>query len=40
MNIFNKDLKYIDDGLFSKDFKTKVDDQLSKFNDIFSEISD
>lgn len=40
MNIFNEDLKYIDDGLFSKDFKTKVDDQLSKFNDIFSEISD
>lgn len=37
---FNEDLKNIDEGLFSKDFKTKVDEQLSKFNDIFSEISD
>lgn len=40
MEKFNKDLKNIDEGLFSADFKTKVDDQLSKFNDIFSEISD
>ncbi|MGM9817852.1 MAG: DUF2326 domain-containing protein [Paludibacteraceae bacterium] len=40
MSKFNEDLKNIDDGLFSTDFKTKVDDQLSKFNDIFSEISD
>lgn len=37
---FNEDLNNIDNGLFSTDFKTKVDDQLSKFNDIFSEISD
>lgn len=37
---FNEDLRNIDEGLFSKDFKTKVDEQLSKFNDIFSEISD
>lgn len=37
---FNEDLYNIDNGLFSTDFKTKVDDQLSKFNDIFSEISD
>lgn len=40
MDKFNEDLRNIDDGLFSADFKTKVDDQLSKFNDIFSEISD
>ncbi|MBR5717258.1 MAG: DUF2326 domain-containing protein [Bacteroidales bacterium] len=40
MSKFYEDLKNIDDGLFSTDFKTKVDDQLSKFNDIFSEISD
>lgn len=37
---YNEDLKNIDNGLFSQDFKTKIDDQLSKFNDIFSEISD
>lgn len=37
---FDEDLKNIDEGLFSNDFKTIVDDQLSKFNDIFSEISD
>lgn len=40
MNKFNEDLKNIDVGLFSTDFKSKVDEQLSKFNDIFSEISD
>ena len=40
INKFDKDLKNIDDGLFSIDFKSKVDEQLSKFNDIFSEISD
>jgi uncharacterized protein YydD (DUF2326 family) len=40
INKFNEDLKNIDDGLFSKVFKSKVDEQLSKFNDIFSEISD
>ncbi len=40
MNKFNEDLKNIDNGLFSTDFKSKVDEQLSKFNDIFSEISD
>lgn len=37
---FDEDLKNIDEGLFSNDFKTIVDGQLSKFNDIFSEISD
>ena len=40
MNKFNEDLKNIDNALFSTDFKSKVDEQLSKFNDIFSEISD
>lgn len=40
MEKFSEDLRNIDEGLFSTDFKTKVDEQLSKFNDIFSEISD
>lgn len=37
---FCEELNNIDEGLFSTDFKAKVDEQLSKFNDIFSEISD
>ena len=37
---FLKELKIIDEGLFSADFRNKVDGQLSKFNDIFSNISD
>lgn len=37
---FNEELSAIDAGLFSDDFKNMVDGQLSKFNDIFSDISD
>lgn len=37
---FNEELSTIDAGLFSDDFKNMVDGQLSKFNDIFSDISD
>lgn len=37
---FINELKTIDEGLFSTDFRNKVDEQLSKFNDIFSNISD
>ncbi len=37
---FMNELKTIDEGLFSTDFRNKVDEQLSKFNDIFSNISD
>jgi uncharacterized protein YydD (DUF2326 family) len=40
MTKFINELKSIDDGLFSDDFRNKVDEQLSKFNDIFSNISD
>ena len=37
---FQNELKTIDEGLFSTDFRNKVDEQLSKFNDIFSNVSD
>ena len=40
MTKFIDELKTIDEGLFSVDFRNKVDEQLSKFNDIFSNISD
>lgn len=40
MTKFIDELKTIDEGLFSIDFRNKVDEQLSKFNDIFSNISD
>ena len=40
MEIFMKELNSIDEGLFSTEFRNKVDEQLSKFNDIFSDISD
>lgn len=40
LNKFKDELSTIDDGLFSTDFKNMVDGQLSKFNDIFSNISD
>lgn len=40
MTKFMDELKCIDEGLFSIDFRNKVDEQLSKFNDIFSNISD
>lgn len=40
INKFVEELDAIDDGLFSTDFRNKVDEQLSKFNDIFSNISD
>lgn len=40
MTKFMDELKSIDEGLFSVDFRNKVDEQLSKFNDIFSNISD
>lgn len=36
----NEELSAIDAGLFSDDFRNMVDGQLSKFNDIFSDISD
>lgn len=37
---FKNELTSIDEELFSTDFRNKVDEQLSKFNDIFSNISD
>lgn len=40
MTKFKNELKSIDEELFSTDFRYKVDEQLSKFNDIFSNISD
>ncbi len=40
MTKFMDELNSIDKGLFSTDFRNKVDEQLSKFNDIFSNISD
>ena len=40
MTKFMDELKTIDEGLFSANFRNKVDEQLSKFNDIFSNISD
>lgn len=36
----NQELKGIDEGLFSDDFKMKIDVQLSKFNKIFANISE
>lgn len=40
MTKFMDELNSIDKELFSTDFRNKVDEQLSKFNDIFSNISD
>ena len=40
MTKFMDELKTIDEGLFSTNFRNKVDEQLSKFNDLFSNISD
>jgi len=36
----NQELKGIDEGLFSENFKKRIDAQLSKFNKIFAETSD
>lgn len=40
LKLKNDELKGIDDGLFSDDFKKKIDIQLSKFNKIFANISE
>ena len=40
MSKFNEELSAIDNGLFSDDFRKKVDSQLSKFNEIFADLSE
>lgn len=40
MSKFNEELSAIDNGLFSDDFRKKVDLQLSKFNEIFADLSE
>ena len=40
MSKFNAELSAIDNGLFSDDFRKKVDLQLSKFNEIFADLSE
>lgn len=40
LRVTNQELKGIDEGLFSEDFKKRIDVQLSKFNKIFAETSD
>lgn len=40
LKTLNEELQDIDGGLFADDFKKKIDTQLSKFNKIFSEISE